>query len=637
MKNPCSRLSGLILLASAAILSRDGSWAQPVRTFVLGEGASSWSSGGNGLDPTILASGGVDTTNTPGDGIDFEHQPGWITPLLFDEEENVARRVLVTGSISSPNARGFNQRQLEGIVNGSHLTAFERKPTLFDPLVVVRGIRVILDFGTAVGVHRIRFYPRNTVVATPSAPFQDDFLRSYELFLNASRPSTDSPDVLVVRDTENEEAVVDLSVPAQYVRVLTLKSLANVPFEIDEIEVYGTGYLQQATYLSDLIDLGDRATVGPVRWVEKAVGREDLSQLSVRIRTGIDSTPILYRQIVRGGASTSQAPELREITPLHYFALDRVDRAPLTEDTANWSPWFSVESGQLSRAPNPRRYLQLRLDFTGGLFVTRAADRVAFDFLQPPLADTLRAEIFPRLAEAEKPATFRYAVLLKRAGPIRGYDRLEVDTIVEADNIREVKLAGMPTDFSVDFIRPDAFGLSFPLIDADNAVLEFTFDLPIFRFGSTFSGRAYNSDFADVPQVLQPGNALVFGPGDADVKSSLSVEIPKSQIGKLVGEISSGPRVFTPNGDGINDSFDLAFNLLQLTDSVPVRLDLFDLAGRRIHTLFSQQRSIGPLAHQWDGCLANGILIPPGVYVWVLRVRADAFEERHSGTLAIVY
>ena len=61
--------------------------------------------------------------------------------------------------------------------------------------------------------------------------------------------------------------------PPQYVRILRLKSLANVPFEIDEIEVYGTGYLQRATYLTDIIDLGQRATIGPVRWWKKRSGR----------------------------------------------------------------------------------------------------------------------------------------------------------------------------------------------------------------------------------------------------------------------------------------------------------------------------------------------------------------------------
>ena len=75
-----------------------------------------------------------------------------------------------------------------------------------------------------------------------------------------------------MRNVENEEPIVDISVPPQYVRLLRLKSLANVPFEIDEIEVYGTGFLQRATYLTDIIDLGQRATIGPVRWEEEAIG-----------------------------------------------------------------------------------------------------------------------------------------------------------------------------------------------------------------------------------------------------------------------------------------------------------------------------------------------------------------------------
>ena len=72
----------------------------------------------------------------------------------------------------------------------------------------------------------------------------------------------------------------------------------------------------------------------------------------------------------------------------------------------------------------------------------------------------------------------------------------------------------------------------------DGALLEFTYDLPIFRFGTTFSSRAYNSQFPTVPQIVEPGQVVDFGPADQDELSGLVVEIPKPQIGKLVGEIA---------------------------------------------------------------------------------------------------
>ncbi|HIC69309.1 MAG TPA: hypothetical protein EYO90_07265, partial [Candidatus Latescibacteria bacterium] len=177
----------------------------------------------------------------------------------------------------------------------------------------------------------------------------------------------------------------------------------------------------------------------------------------------------------------------------------------------------------------------------------------------------------------------------------------------------------------------------FPLIDKDGSVLEFTFDLPIFRFGTTFSGRAFNSAAATVPQRLEPGDAADFGPDDFGELSGLFVAIPKAQLGKLVGEIDITTPIFTPNGDGINDHLEIAFNLLQLVEPAPVALDIFDLSGRRVHRVFVEELGIGPTRHVWDGRLQDGSPILPGLYIWVLRVSADAFEERHMGTLGVAY
>jgi hypothetical protein len=611
-----------------------------LRTFTLGQGGRPWAGGGGGVDPEILISGGVDTTNAPGGAIDFVHRPGWISPLRFDEEENIAGRVLMKGgSITSPNSllesRAVLNKQLAGTVNGDHKVAFERKPTPFNPEANARGIWVILDFGVPVGVHRVRFYPRNTVFPDAAVPFQDDFLRGYELYVNEQLTNTaqNAPDLLVARDPENENPVVDLEVPAQFARLVKLRSLAETPFELDEVEVYGTGFLAGATYLTDLIDLGDRATVGPVRWQEEVVGEPARSSVGVRVRTGSDDSPILYR---RQGVGEFGDAFVIEVSGAEYHQLERAARAPLLEDTQHWSPWKTVQNGALAGAPGPRRFIQFSADFAGALYDARQLGQLQFDYLQPPIGDTLRAEVFPRLARAEEPATFRYAVRLRTAGPVRGFDRLEVDTSVPVTAVRQVRLQGRPVEFIADLDHPDFFRLDFPLVREDGAVLEFTFDLPIFRFGTTFSGRAYHHSFPGVPQRLEAGEAVDFGPGDVPELSGLSVAIPQSQVGKLVGEISLSSRVLTPNGDGVNDAVEMGFNLLQLTRPTPVAWEIHDLAGRRVHTVFAEERRIGPATYRWDGRAAGGLL-PPGNYVWVLRVEADAFEERHTGVIAVVY
>ncbi|MBN64221.1 MAG: hypothetical protein CME20_22910 [Gemmatimonadetes bacterium] len=630
---------GIWALASAT------AWGQPVQTFTIGLGGESWESGGASIDPEILRKVGsrtvADTTNTPEDAIEFVHRRGWISPLFFDPEVNIASRVLLErGKISAPNslheARSIVNRWLEGTVNGDHEAAYQRKPTLTFPDANANGIWIILDFGILTGIHRVRFYPRNALVETPSAPFHDDFMRGYELWVNERQTNTaqNAPDFLIVRQARNEEAIVDLPVPSQYVRLVKLRSIAVTPFEIDEIEVYGTGYLSEAVYYTDLIDLGGRATVGRARWTERAVGGASFSSVSVRVRTGNDDTPVLYR---RDGIGEFGDPFIIEVTGEEYHQLERFEQAPLVDDEENWSPWKSAENGALVTAPGPRSYIQFRLDFKGRIFDTRQVARLQFDYLQPPIADTLRAEVFPRLAEAEKPATFRYAVRLRSAGPVRGYDRLEVDTNIQVAEIRGLQINGRPTEFEVVENKPELFTLEFPLIDGDGDLLEFTFDLPIFRFGSTFSGRAFNSRWPQVPQILEPGNAIAFGPEDIDELSGLSVAIPRSQVGQLLGEIALSPRVLTPNGDGVNDEMEIFFNLLQLTLPTPVAFEIYDLAGRKVQTVFAEDHRLGPALHRWDGRSMDGKLLAPGLYVWVLRVEADAFAERHCGTIGVAY
>ncbi len=612
-----------------------------VRVFTIGNEKSPWEQGGGGIDPEILFSGKVDTTNTPEDAIGFLNKPGWIGPRFFELKENIASRVLLDGGyIRSPNSLQMSSSvlrlQLEGTVNGNHSVAFERKPTLLNPDANARGIWLILDFGRLVGIHRVRFYPRNTLVESPGTPNQNDFLRGYELWINDRPTNTaqNAPDQLVERNEKNEAAVVDIDVEPQYVRLVKVRSLSVTPFEIDEIEIYGTGYLNDAQYITDVLDLGGPATIGRVRWIEETVGQPEFSGVSVKARTGIDDTPVLYQ---RSGVGEFGESFLLEVSGRDYHELDQVNKGPIVHDEGNWGQWKSVEQETQLTSPRPRRYVQFRLDFSGGIFDSRQVDFLTFDYLQPPIADTLRAEVYPRLAKAEERATFHYAVLLRGNDVVKGYDRLEVDTNIRVEKIRNVRVNGELVDFTVEENETNYFTLGLPLIRGDKDLLEFTFDLPIFRFGSTFSGRAFNSQWPSVPQILESGNAASFGPDDDDDLASLAVAIPEAQVGKLVGRILFSTSVLTPNGDGVNDEVDIFFNLLQLTRATPIIFEIYDLAGRLVHKVSEDEHRIGPVAYRWDGRLRSGLLLLPGTYIWALRVQADAFEEVHQGMIAIAY
>jgi len=640
------RLRWLSCLALA--LWATGAQAQ-LRTYILGDRAQPWSEGGGLVEPVrntgSIFSARLDTGNVPGDDIEFFARPGWISPRFFDGQTNIASLVIDgPGRIRAPNSLNIPpsllKLQLEGIINGDHDIAYERKPTTFQPEMPAFGIWIILDFGRQVGVKGLRFYPRNTIEATSQTPFEDDFLRGFELWINpeVTNSAEGFPDVLVERRPDNDDAVVQIDIDPRYVRLVKLRSLTETPFEIDELEVIGSGYMGEGTWVSDLIDLGGGATVGPVSWRESVVGEEAFSSTQVRVRTGDDDTPLRFQQ--------RAAPEdpfgldsvlVTEVDAETYWDLDITDRAGVVDDVEHWSEWKTVDNGGLIGGRLPRQFVQFEIGFAGRIADTRQLDWLQFDYLQPPIADTLRAEVFPRRSQVEERATFRYAVQLRSNGDILGFDELEVDTTVPVENIRDVTVNGVPVSFEVAYSRHDAFRLLLPLIDGDGDVLEFAFDLPVFRFGTTFSGRVVNSRFARVPQRLEAGNAIDFGPGDFADLSNLFVAIPEERIGKLVGTIALSGEVITPNGDGINDDVLVQFNLLQLVDVAPVRFEVFDLAGRRVANIDIGERSLGPVDFSWDGTGSDGRLLTPGTYVWRLVVAADAFDEEHLGILVVAY
>jgi flagellar hook assembly protein FlgD len=62
---------------------------------------------------------------------------------------------------------------------------------------------------------------------------------------------------------------------------------------------------------------------------------------------------------------------------------------------------------------------------------------------------------------------------------------------------------------------------------------------------------------------------------------------------------------------------------------VPVKLEVFDVAGRLVRTLFRGQVQ-GDVVHEktWDGLSNDGSLLPSGVYFVVLTVRDDKIADK---------
>ena len=159
---------------------------------------------------------------TPGNVIDFnmEGKTGWIGPQRADATKNIALGILGrNGRLAAPTILESGiEAALALMVDNNGETAFERKS--IPGVRPVNPFGAILDFdlGARFGVNRIQFFPRNGHPDFPAAdaPFQNDFIRAYEVFLNdgSEKPRSRAGRYDLTKiGTQDDEPVVDLRIP----------------------------------------------------------------------------------------------------------------------------------------------------------------------------------------------------------------------------------------------------------------------------------------------------------------------------------------------------------------------------------------------------------------------------------------
>ena len=529
--------------------------------------------------------------------IDFTSLPGWILPSFIDTTTNIALGTLARGGrVVSPNAqavlRGDKETlaaNLASMVDGDHQTAFEVKN------ITASGILVIFDLGARFGVNRIRFFPRTS--------FPDDFMRGYALFINdgifGAEFVAESVDGLpsknlfaqIDQQTGNSQDTVNVQFPLRYVRYLLLQATDRSNWEIDEIEVFGRGFVPEADYLSQVFDFNQPTLWGQLHWAAEAVGHPEKSRFFIRTRSGTSPSP--------------------------------------TDVPDAWSPWsapyLSGDTPILS--PAPRQYFQFRLDFeSDGLEDGTAVDSLAFEF-SDPVAESIVGEIWPQNVPVGVDTVFTYAVQVVGS---RGFDRLEIDSSVPVHTVRSLHLDDLEVEDFVAESHESGLRVTFPH-QSGNHDLRMVFDAAILRYETVFSGRLRDSQSDGLPQEIEEGDAAGSMLGD-----DLSVRVPLNQD-PVVHRVTVTPNPFTPNGDGINDQTTISYDLLHLINDVPVSLQVYDLAGRQVAELPVGKNQSGRHLVHWNGQNDQGRYLPPGLYVLQVKVATDSGTVSRNSTVAVVY
>ena len=530
--------------------------------------------------------------------IDFNTRAGWIQPRSVEENTNIATGILERGGrVTSPNAQAVLRltsdvlkERLHSMVDGDPATAFEAKD------VVATGILLVFDLGARFGVNHIRFFPRQA--------FKSDFMKGYVLSTNDGAFGADIiaasvdklPDKTLVtvmaQDGSNSRDTIDVRFPLQYVRYIRLESTQRFNWEIDELEIFGSGFVPEADYLSEVFDMEQDALWGRLQWATEQMGLPQRSRLIIRTRSGSSPSP--------------------------------------DDEPDSWSPWSTPyrNSGDPILSPAPRRYFQFSMAFeSDGLEDGIAVDSLAFEVFRPALAQAIVGEIWPQEVPVGVDTSFVYTIEVTDA---EGFDRLEIDTPAPVRALRELRIDDQEIEFSEE-LGAKGLRVSFAR-QTGNRALQVVFDTAVLRYETVFTGRLLDTTREGaIPQVIDSGNAAPRFAGD-----DLSVRVPLEGQ-RLVYQVSATPAVFTPNGDGINDYTTITYDLLYLTGRAPVALRLYDLARNQVAELPAAGSGSGRFQLPWDGRDTEGELLLPGVYILQVEVETDSGTERSSSVVTIAY
>ncbi|MEW6754883.1 MAG: FlgD immunoglobulin-like domain containing protein [Candidatus Latescibacterota bacterium] len=724
-----SRWLGAVLAAAGVLLAGPGGATELV--VIGGAEGRPWGDGGGGTDPVIIVSSTeVTNQNAPGGVVDLTVRQGWMFPERADRTQNIARQLQARGgAVSAPSILEDLQAELVKMIDNDPNSAFERKVRAGRSANAL-GVVLELDLGARFGVSRLRFFPRNAAAdyPAPDFPFQDDYLKAYEILLNDGTPETLAGGLPVFTSAvlvmQNDDPVVDVAIPPQYVRYVRVKSQTAVGFEIAEFQVFGEGFVPTAEFHSDIFDLGEGLALwGNLRWEEESIGDPIRSGLAISTRSGMDDAPVVFSR-VRSSLDGAEVPwkaaadlpagsaarelvarldapglDVREARALYseqplavrneialqqadYTRLKAAEKGFVRDDLENWSAWSppyaagqaeaqSVAAGQGGVpivSPGPRRYFQFKVEYSSEeLFSATGIGSLSFDLARPSLAEEIVAEIAPREAPLGTDTQFTLALIPSlRPGVDTGFSAVEISTPVRVSFVGRVEVR-MPDGsrqegdfadadltqlpqvrgaFSLDRASDDGFRITFPRIaqgrvaDGEMAILSLEFRCVVLRTGTAFGVQAFSSEAGSLPQRAVGGNALALsqnGAGTPLVRNPGSLVVLVQRRGGLLINAGASPRVITPNGDGVNDSAHIGFDITDLISGADVTLRIYDLAGRPVRQLDAGQYASGRYAQVWNGTDDHGDTVPPGVYVFRVEVDADAGGASTGGTVSVVY
>ena len=615
--------------------------------------------------PVVISTeeAGIDTM------IDYANngiRPVWIDPTVnLALGENLATR---GGHLNSSVSSGYSReaaKELQVMIDGDVNTAVLKRVE-FSPRLTGLNIgyvkNLIINLGAELPINRIRFYPRpgfeenymqwyEVGVADDTSPFvsvpgeRRPGKRWYRDIQRTLTAANDPGFDILERNTENLDIEVDLQFPTRDLHWIGIRPVnAERDWEIAEFEIYGDGFVTRTSYNSPILDFGKPVSWSKIRWEGEL---PEGTEVFLRTRTGNSPQPSLFWR-------TGSTGDFEQVTKADYtgaFNAGLFSQVRIVYDRENWSTWsppydFTAglrdpaqpaaawNDGVDLQSPSPTRYMQLQVIFRGNGDVAPSIDNLSFLFAEEPAAQEVFAEIWPLETESFEPHTFTYVVRPLLQSGDKGFDRLEIFTQSRVQSVQSIAIDGNDvTDRFPPEIQDDRIVLSFDPMQApqDNEKrIEVVFDTKVLRFGTEFTGWVYDSGEPSLKQQIKPGNATFRFGGDV-----LAVRTPMG--GDLISNVQLSSRVFSPNGDGINDQVDILYDVRNVEDLTEIAVKVFDLSGRLVREVDETTTLSGSFELSWDGRDDQGVMVGPGVYMYQVELQTDGGSKVTSGVVSVAY
>ena len=494
------------------------------------------------------------------------------------------------------------------------------------------GVWSVVDFGSVFRVDRMVWMP----IVSGRGPFLYGYQRdkqggwgNFEFLVSDGTPDNNADPVVegpyaydLLSSVENGgRYLFDFNFPPRDVRLVMWRVTRPAQFQraVQLFVFHAEGYPARVELTSEDVHLGGALSIRRVEWdADVPPG----TAIEVETETG-NGFQTVERFFLKNG---------KEVADRNAWEAQKSrNRGPIVEEQvrdATWSTWSLPHrfSGQEFLSPTPREWLRTRVRLLSDDPEAMPALRSLTFVANPPVIRAgLTGRIHPREAALDSLQEFTYTIVPGAAdGRDVGFDRVVISLppasgdaglVGVAVGDRPVEAAGSVGGDSLVVRLPP------PVVLRDSVQVRFR--TRVYQSPTVFSTSVGNSERADHVQGVVPsefGADRVFVPGAVE------------GAGLVRNLVHTG--VFTPNGDGANDLYELAFTLVKTGEEPRVRV--YSLSGSLVAELAGHGPGAGRGRYSWDGRQA-GEAVPPGIYLVDVEVDTDSRTERVQKLVHVVY